>query len=122
MSEHHMVPYTYDGTYVPATSNGESCACETLVNMALVGAVVGGSAAAARNAARMKRDEIDLGEALVSTGRTALASAAATAVAGAAASAVAGHGALRLAVMFGVGAGVLYGLNRWSEGKEEGDA
>jgi len=121
MSEHHMVPYAYSGTYLPASGSSESCACEALINMALVGAVVGGSAAAAHNALRMKREEIELGEALVNTGRTAIASAAATAVAGAAANAVAKEGVLRLSVMFGVGAAVLYGLNRWAEGKGEGD-
>jgi hypothetical protein len=117
MSDHFLVPVSYSGTYLPAAGTSESCACETLINMALVGAVVGGSAAAAQNALRMKRDEIELGEALLSTGRTAIASAAATAVAGAAAGAVADQGVLRLSVMFGVGAAMLYGLSRWSEGK-----
>ena len=118
MSEHYLVPVSYSGTYLPAAPAGETCTCETLVNMALVGAVVGGSAAAAQNALRMKRDEIELGEALLSTGRTAIASAAATAVAGAAAGAVADQGVLRLSVMFGVGAAMLYGLSRWSEAKD----
>lgn len=117
MSERYPVPCTRTGTYLPAGGQAETPACETLVNMALVGAVVGGSAAAAHNALRMKRDEIQLGEALVSTSRTAIASAAATAVAGAAADAVAREGMLRLSLMFGVGAAVLYGLNRWVEGK-----
>jgi len=121
MSDHFLVPVSYSGTYLPAASTSESCACETLINMALVGAVVGGSAAAAHNALRIKRDEIELGEALLSTGRTAIASAAATAVAGAAAGAVADQGVLRLSVMFGVGAAMLYGLSRWSEGKGEKD-
>lgn len=121
MSEHSLVPYTHSGTYLPAAAPAESCGCETLINMALVGAVVGGSAAAAHNALRMKRDEIELGEAMLNTGRTAIASAAATAVAGAAANAVAGEGVLRLSVMFGVGAAMLYGLNRWAEGKGEKD-
>lgn len=122
MSDHILVPHVHTGTYLPAAAEAESCTCETLVNMALVGAVVGGSAAAAHNAARMKRDEIELGEALVSTGRTAIASAAATAVAGAAANAVAKEGVLRLSLMFGVGAAMLYGLSRWTEGKGGGDA
>jgi hypothetical protein len=113
MSEHSLVPYTHSGTYLPAAAPAESCSCETLINMALVGAVVGGSAAAAHNALRMKRDEIELGEAMLNTGRTAIASAAANAVAG--------EGVLRLSVMFGVGAAMLYGLNRWAEGKGEKD-
>lgn len=119
MSEHYPVPYAQSGSYLPAGSHDAAPACETLVNMALVGAVVGGSAAAAHNALRMKRDEIQLGEALLSTGRTAIASAAATAVAGAAANAVAKEGVLRLSLMFGVGAAMLYGLNQWVEGKKD---
>ena len=121
MSDHFLVHYAHTGTYLPAAGEAESCTCETLVNMALVGAVVGGYAAAAHNAVRMKRNEIELGEALVSTGRTAIASAAATAVAGAAANAVAKEGVLRLSLMFGVGAAMLYGLSHWTEGKEGGD-
>lgn len=121
MHDHPLVPYVQTGTYLPAYAQDDSSACETLVNMALVGAVVGGSAAAAHNAVRMKRDEIELGEALLSTGRTAIASAAATAVAGAAANAVAKEGVLRLSLMFGVGAAMLFGLNRWTEGKESND-
>jgi hypothetical protein len=122
MSDHGMVPYTYTGTSLPTASYGDPPSCETLINMALVGAIVGGSAAAAHNALRMKRDEIELAEALGSTARTAVASAAATAVAGAAASAVTSHGVLRLSLMFGVGAAMLYGLNRWVEQRGEGDA
>jgi hypothetical protein len=118
MSDHYLVPYTQTGTYLPAGSHDTTPACEALVNMALVGAVVGGSAAAAHNALRMKRDEIELGEALVSTGRTAIASAVATAVAGAAADSVAKEGVLRLSLMFGVGAAMLYGLNHWVEGRK----
>lgn len=115
MSDHYPVPYSVSGTYLPAAPAGESRACETLADMALVGAVVGGSAAAAHNALRVKRDEIQFAEAMRNTGRTALASAAATAIAGAAANTVAKEGVLRLALMFGVGAAVLYGLNHWVE-------
>lgn len=118
MSEHYLVPHPVEGVYLPATPASQSSACETLVNMALVGAVVGGSAAAAHNAMRMKRDEIQFAEAMRNTGRTAIASAVATAVAGAAANTAANEGVLRLALMFGVGAGVLYGFNRWVEDKE----
>lgn len=127
MSDHFPVPTSHvsqaplDGTYLPASSRNDAHACETLVNMALVGAVVGGSAAAAHNALRMKRDEIELAEALRNTGRTAIASAAATAVAGAAANAVANEGVLRLSLMFGVGAAMLYGLDRWVEAKGDGN-
>lgn len=118
MSDRHMIPHVHTGTYLPASGETGLCTCETLMNMALVGAVVGGSAAAAHNAARIQRDEIELGEALISTARTTIASAAATAVAGAAANAVAREGVLRISLMFGVGAAMLYGLNQWVEGRK----
>lgn len=117
MSEHALAPHLHQGIYPPAGS-GDVNACEALVSMALAGAIIGGSAAAARNALRVKRDEIELAEALLSTGRTAIASAAATAVAGAAANAVTSHGTLRLSLMFGVGAAMLYGFSHWVEGRE----
>lgn len=117
MSEHYLAPRPIEGVYLPAETPASSTACETLVNMALVGAVVGGSAAAAHNALRLKRDEIELAEAMRNTGRTAIASATATAVAGAAANTLAKEGVLRLALMFGVGAAMLYGLNRWVEAR-----
>ncbi|QLQ32603.1 MAG: hypothetical protein HZT40_14565 [Candidatus Thiothrix singaporensis] len=71
------------------------------------------------------KDEIQPREALFDTGKTALSSAIATAAATAAATSVANaashafteRGLLRLAVMFGVGTAVLYGLNRWSDEK-----
>lgn len=122
MSEYYLVPHVHTGSYLPAPGKAESYGCETLVDMAMVGAVVGGSVAAAHNATRMKRDEIELGEALISTGRTAIASAAATAVAGGAANALVKEGVLRLALMFGVGAAMLYGLGRWTQGKGDGNA
>ncbi|TCJ15516.1 hypothetical protein EZJ19_06705 [Parasulfuritortus cantonensis] len=115
MSDLYPVSYVAAGTYLPASPPTEALACESLVSMALVGAVVGGSAAAAHNALRVKRDEIQFAEAMRRTGRTAIASAAATVVAGAAANAVAKEGVLRLSLMFGVGAAVLYGMNRWVE-------
>jgi hypothetical protein len=122
MSEHGLVPYAHPGSYLPAGTASDTGTCESLANMAVVGAIVGGSAAAAQNALRMRRDEIELAEALRSTGRTALASAVATAVAGAAASAVARQGVLRLSLMFGVGAAMLYGINRWVEDNGDGNA
>jgi hypothetical protein len=122
MSEHYLIPYASGGAYPLPAGSGESRVCETLVNMALVGALVGGSAAAARNAARLGRDEIEFREALRSTGKTSLASGVATALAGAAAGVVTDQGLLRLSVMFGVGAAVLYGIDRWSERQEAGDA
>ena len=121
MTEYDYAAVAYRGTYGRAAPSGESDAGETLANIALVGAVVGGSAAAAQNALRLNRDEIELREALLSTGRTAIASAAATAVASAVAGAVAKQGVLRLSVMFGVGAAMLYGFNHWIDGEGEAD-
>jgi hypothetical protein len=107
MSNYYLLPAASQ-----AAVQTQQSSCDSLVNMALVGAVVGGAAAAAQNAQRMQHNEIALGEALVNTGRTALVSAAATAVAGAAANGITQHGVLRLSVMFGVGAAIVYGLNR----------
>jgi len=121
MSEYDQVPVAYRGTYGPAAPSGEPDAGDTLANIALVGAVVGGSAAAAENALRLKRDEIELRQALLNNGRTTIASAAATAVASAVAGAVAKQGVSRLSVMFGVGAAMLYGFNHWTEGAGAAD-
>lgn len=119
MNERYPLPYAYGESYTQVEAGG---ACAALINVALVGAVVGGSAAAASNARRMRRNEIEFADALLSTGRSAVASAAATALAGATASAVADQGALRLSIMFGVGAALLYGLNRWVAGEGKTDA
>lgn len=124
----HPTPYNYQTQqhiHTPASNSG--CSVSTLANMALAGAVIGGSAAAAKNLRRVQKDEIQPREALYDTGKTALSSAAATAVATAAATTIAGvtanaiadRGLLRLSVMFGVGTAVLYGLNRWAENKSE---
>lgn len=111
--------------YPHTTGDNHACSASALANIALAGAVIGGSAAAAKNLRRMQKDEIQPREALFDTGKTALSSAIATAAATAAATSVANaashafteRGLLRLAVMFGVGTAVLYGLNRWSDEK-----
>lgn len=105
MSAHYWpVPYTAP----PPPSN----TCADLARLAILGAVVGGSAAAGRGFARVQRGEIDDLQALTSTGRSALASAVAAAAAGAAAGAVADQGLLRLGVMFAAGATVMYAMER----------
>jgi hypothetical protein len=86
--------------------------CSGLVQLAAVGAVVGGSAAAGANLHRLRNDTMTLDEALADVGRAAAMGGAATAVAGAAASAVASQGVVRLAVLFAVGTAVMYGLQR----------
>jgi hypothetical protein len=107
-----------DYSQYPAEINHETLACEYLINTALVGALVGGSAAAAKNALAIRNEQMNFSEAMRDTGRTALASGVATAVGAMAANAVSDQGLLRLSLMFGVGAAVLYGLNQWAERKE----
>lgn len=109
MSDYHQYP---------TEVSQDSLACEYLINTALVGALVGGSAAAAKNALAVRNETMQFGDALRDTGRTAMASGLATAVGAVAANTVTDQGLLRLSLMFGVGAAVLYGLNQWAERKE----
>jgi hypothetical protein len=113
---YHSAPVRHDGTPVDNT-------CADLVQLTVIGAVVGGSAAAGANIRRLQRDEVSIGQALVDTGRTAVASAAATAIAGAAATAITAEGLTRLAILFAAGTAVMYGIQRGLEkerGLEEG--
>jgi hypothetical protein len=126
MSDHY--PVAQNQMQYPQTAQNPvpTCSLSALTNMAIAGAVIGGSAAAAKNLRRVQQEEIQSREALMDTGKTALSSAVATAAATAAATTVAGvvshavadRGLLRLAVMFGVGTAVLYGLNRWTENND----
>lgn len=129
MSERHdpyPCPYPWAPSGVPSPAHPSGAPvhpthhaaldCEALVNLALVGAVVGGAAAAARNAHRVRSGHLEVADALLATGRGAVASAAATALAGAAAHALTREGVARVALMLGVGAAVLYGLGPWVEG------
>jgi hypothetical protein len=117
MNEHYPVPFVPAPTYLLTHRPETSTTCATLANMAVVGAVVGGAAAAAQNSRRVLAEEIDFSHAVGNTTRVAVASGLATAVAGAVAGAVAQQGALRLALMFGVGAATLYAINSWVEEK-----
>jgi hypothetical protein len=101
-------PVHHDGTPVDST-------CADLLQLSIIGAVVGGSAAAGANIRRLQRDEVSIGQALVETGRTAVASAAATAIAGAAATAITAEGLTRLAILFAAGTAVMYGIQRGLE-------
>jgi hypothetical protein len=111
---YHNTPLHHDGTPVDST-------CADLLQLTVIGAVVGGSAAAGANIRRLQRDEVSVGQALADTGRTAVASAAATAIAGAAATAITAEGLTRLAILFATGTAVMYGIQRglekerWSE-------
>ncbi|MFP4280785.1 MAG: hypothetical protein ACLFQI_12410 [Halochromatium sp.] len=113
--------------YAPAAPAGDRCLtseyslaassdrCSALGQLAIMGAVIGGSAAAGANIRRLQRQEIDAVGALADTGRAALATAAASAVAGAAASAVQRQGLVRLGVLFATGSAVMYGIQRYLE-------
>ncbi|WP_462322489.1 hypothetical protein [Halochromatium sp.] len=103
----------------PASGSAASDGCSALAQLALLGAVIGGSAAAGANIRRLQRQEVDAAGALADTGRAALATAAASAVAGAAASAVRQQGLLRLGVLFASGTAVMYGIQRYLEGSSE---
>ena len=109
----------YPVTYQPPPAES---ACTSLIRLATVGAVVGGAAAAGSNFRRLENEEIEPGEALANTGRTALAGAVAATVAGAAASVVQEQGLLRLGVMFAAGAAAMYGLeSSWAKQREKSD-
>ena len=110
MSEHYPVNYYGESVYDDGVPVQNTCA--DLLQLTVIGAVVGGSAAAGANIRRVERDEIGAGQALLDTGRTAAATAAATAIAGAAASAITTEGLTRLAVLFAAGTAVMYGIQR----------
>jgi hypothetical protein len=108
----------------PVVSGGyPDTACASLIRLATLGAVVGGTAAAAANLRRLRAGDLQAGEVIAATAGSAAVGAAATAVAGAVAGAVAEQGALRLGLMFAVGTGVAYGLDGWlRRGREAGHA
>jgi hypothetical protein len=118
MSDYYQYPMAYPGAAPTASYQAADNRCSTLVRLATVGAVVGGSAAAAANLARMQHQEINVNQMLASTAKTTVSSALATAVAGAVAGAVAEQGLVRLGVMFATGAAVLYGIERSSARQE----
>ncbi|AGA91593.1 hypothetical protein Thimo_2896 [Thioflavicoccus mobilis 8321] len=88
--------------------------CSSLTRLAALGALVAGSAAAATNLNRAQAQEIEPGEAFAATARSAAVGAIATALGGALAGTVAEQGLLRLGLMFAVGTGTAYALDRWS--------
>jgi hypothetical protein len=103
----------------PAQAPASADGCAAIAQLALVGAVIGGSAAAGANIRRLQRQEVAVAGALADTGRAALATAAASAVAGAAASAVGQQGLLRLGVLFASGTAVMYGIQRYLEPRSD---
>jgi len=99
----------------PAMTLASTDGCSAIAQLALLGAVIGGSAAAGANIRRLQREEVDTADALADTARAALATAAASAVAGAAAGAVRQQGLPRLGVLFASGTAVMYGIQRYLE-------
>jgi hypothetical protein len=95
--------------------------CATLVRLATLGAVVGGSLAAATNLQRVQSGEVTAAAAVGETGKAAVTAAVATAIGGAAASGIAEQGLLRLGVMFAAGTLALYGLQRWADARTDAD-
>ncbi len=91
-----------------APSGGSDCT--ELMRLATLGALVGGSLAAARRFQQVQQGEQPPLTAVLETGRTAVVSGIATAVAGAVASSLTEQGVLRLGIMFLAGSTVLYGL------------
>ena len=93
--------------------------CTTVVQVAALGAVVGGAGAAGSAIWQVRNNGMDAGEALMNTGRGILAGAVGAAVAGAAASLIEDQGLLRLGVMFGVGAAAMYGMeSAWARNRQ----
>lgn len=111
------MPVPYQSPALPdhPVPSSSSDGCSALAQLAVIGAVIGGSAAAGANIRRLQRQEINAAGALADTGRAALATAAASAVAGAAASAVSQQGLLRLGGLFASGTAVMYGIQRYLE-------
>jgi hypothetical protein len=95
--------------------------CSELLRLATMGAIIGGSAAAAANLRRVEKGDLAATAAVAETGKAAMGAAVATAVAGAAASALTEQGLLRLGIMFAAGTLTLYALQRRSESEPADD-
>lgn len=108
-----------DLTGQPPLSGGVDCA--GLVRLATLGAVIGGSLAAARQFRLVQEGEQLPNAALLETGRTAVAAGIATAAGSALAASVTEHGALRLGILLLVGAGVVYAADNWATREELDD-
>jgi hypothetical protein len=97
----------------PPLSAGVDCA--GIMRLATLGAVIGGSVAAARQFRLVQQGQQLPNTALLETGRTAVAAGIATAAGSALASSVSEHGPLRLGILLLVGAAVVYGAESWGE-------
>lgn len=112
MSHHDLTNPMLTGAAPPAWSVNSDCA--SLMRLATLGAVIGGSVAAARQIEQVQAGEQLPSAALVATGKAAVMAGVATAAGGAVASSLAEQGVLRLGILFLAGSAVLYGLRNWS--------
>ena len=110
-------PYGLDTPGYPIATLPRPDGCAQLAHLALLGAVVGGAVATARNLDPMLQGELPATRALTEVGRTALSAGVATALAGAAAAAITEQGPLRLGILFATSAAALYALGRFAPGK-----
>jgi hypothetical protein len=110
MSDYYPVVYQ-----MPAAQN----TCTALIRLAVAGAMAGGSVAAGNNIRRVRNNDIETHQALISTGRSALSGAVVAATGGAAASIVEEQGLLRLGVMFAAGTTAMYLLESLQAGNPE---
>lgn len=117
MSEHSypIYPAIWTPTQAAPTSYTPDRTCANLLRTALMGGLIGGSAAAATNLRQVRVGTLASGPAFAATARAAAIGAVATAAAGAVAGAVAEQGLLRLGLMFAVGTAVVYGLEQWGD-------
>ncbi|MFD2110366.1 hypothetical protein [Thiorhodococcus fuscus] len=104
-----LIPYHPSYPAQPQQAAGPDCSA--MMRLATMGAVVGGSAAAAQQFRRFQAGEQTPNAALAETGKAAVTTGLATLAAGAIASSVAEQGAMRLGLMFLIGSVVVYGIH-----------
>ncbi|MCW2306959.1 hypothetical protein [Rhodobium gokarnense] len=113
MTYHPEMPYAGQGVPAvpyPAPQPASGDVCADLVRLALMGAVVGGSIAAASGLRKVRRGEIQQWDMTLETTRGAVLAGAATAISGVAARAVTDEGIARLGMLFAGGVAAYYGL------------
>ncbi len=103
---------TSTGIHQPGTGLRTSLAIRPTLAMGAVGAVVGGTAAAARNISRVNKDEITRGEAVTDTLKEAGTTGVATATATAVVSSIGLTGTLSLVGLVAVAVGAKYAADK----------
>jgi hypothetical protein len=112
MTDPALIPYPAHRPVSAPSPRPAQDSCQALVRLATIGAVVGASAAAARQIRRVQGLEATPVQALIDTGKAAVITGAA--------GAVANEGITRLAVLFATGTAVMYGVQRRLEPDSEG--